>query len=261
MALSILIVVPTLDSFSILSRLVSSLQKQTWQDWRLLFVDGNSSQEHRDWLEDCCSRDSRFFWELQDSSQIGIFGAMNQGFARASPDDWVVFWGSDDWAAGPNVLADAVDAIASSSAIDLLVCRGRYANVSSGSLTRSAVFHADGYLTARSYRRCLFQGSTPPHQSTFIGPRIRSSFFCYAPGFRLSADLDYFLRLSRFPDLCVRCVNIELVHMSDSGISGQQPQRRLQEVRWAYRRAFGWLWLFPFLTRYLRRIAIVFKTV
>jgi len=42
--------------------------------------------------------------------------------------------------------------------------------------------------------------------------------------------------------------------MADGGVSGQQTQRRLQEVRRAYRRAFGGLWWFPFLVRYLRRL-------
>ena len=43
--------------------------------------------------------------------------------------------------------------------------------------------------------------------------------------------------------------------MDAGGISGQQTQRRLLEVRRAYRRAFGWWWWVPFLTRYLRRLA------
>ena len=75
------------------------------------------------------------------------------------------------------------------------------------------------------------------------------------PGFRLSADLDDFLQLSRSTDLVVQCLDLELVHMAAGGISGQQTQRRLQEVRRAYRRAFGWRWWFPFVLRYVRRVA------
>ncbi len=52
----------------------------------------------------------------------------------------------------------------------------------------------------------------------------------------------------------MQCLDLELVHMADGGVSGQQTQRRLQEVRRAYRRAFGGLWWFPFLVRYLRRL-------
>ena len=42
-------------------------------------------------------------------------------------------------------------------------------------------------------RRAPLLGSTPPHQPTLFGP-----------GFRLSADLDYFLQLSRHPSLRVK---------------------------------------------------------
>ena len=98
-------------------------------------------------------------------------------------------------------------------------------------------------------------GATPPHQATFIAPGARRCLTRYSTGFRLSADLDYFLQLSRQPHLRVQCLDLELVHLADGGVSGQQTQRRLQEVRRAYRRAFGWRWWFPFLMRYLRRAA------
>ena len=116
------------------------------------------------------------------------------------------------------------------------------------------MFQPAGRLNATAYRRALLLGSTPPHQATLFGPGARRRLARYAPGFRLSADLDYFLQLSRSPDLVVQCLDLELVHMAAGGISGQQTQRRLQEVRRAYRRAFGWRWWFPFGLRYVRRV-------
>ena len=248
----LLIVVPTLDSHPLLPRLLSSLQQQSWPHWQLLFVDGPSGPEHRRWLQQCCRAEPRCRWIQQDPAQIGIFGAMNQGFAAAGPNDWVLFWGSDDWAATPTVLAEAIAAL---GPIDLLVCAGRYADRATAALGRSTLFGRSGLLDARAYRRSLLLGSTPPHQATLIGPGARRRLGRYAPGFRLSADLDYFLQLSRDPGLRVQCLDLELVHMADAGVSGQQTQRRLREVRHAYRRAFGVMWWFPFLARYLRRLA------
>ena len=181
---------------------------------------------------------------------------MNQGFAHASPLDWVLFWGSDDWAAGANVFADVALSIESAfSRPDLFVCRGRYSDASSGVLTRSTVFHSVGVLSSNAYRRTLLLGSTPPHQATFFGPGARRRLARYDSDFRLSADLDYFLQLSHSSDLCVQCDDLQLVHMSDAGVSGRQTQRRLQEVRHAYLRHFGSVWLLPYLARYIRRIA------
>lgn len=198
----------------------------------------------------------------QDPAEPGIFGAMNQGFAEASYDDWLLFWGSDDWAAGHEVFAKVAAILESSAAHgiqpDLLVCKGRYADATSGALARPTVFQASGLLTSAAYRRSMWFGSTPPHQATLFGPGARSHLSRYTPGFRLSADLDYFLQLSSHPGLRVQCLDLELVHMAEGGVSGQQTQRRLQEVRNAYRRAFAWRWWFPFIARYVRRIASLF---
>lgn len=257
---SLLIVVPTLDSYTSLPHLLTSLQKQTYPHWRLLFVDGPSGATHRRWLEQCCAAEPRCRWIAQAPSEPGIFGAMNQGFAAATdpaaPSDWLLFWGSDDWAASPTVFAEAMAALAScppEAPPDLLVCSGRY--VQAGRLGRPTVFHSAALLGGAAYRRGLLLGSTPPHQATLFGVGARQRLARYAPGFRLSADLDYFLQLSSFSDLRVQCLDLELVHMAAGGISGQQNQRRLQEVRHAYRRAFCWRWWVPFMLRYMRRLA------
>ncbi len=255
----LLIVVPTLNSFQLLPRLVASLRGQSREGWRVLFIDGPSGAEHRAWLQRLCAADPRYAWIPQDPALPGIFGAMNQGFAAAEPHDWLLFWGSDDWAASPEVfdrleesLAEAHSAGAVSGLYpDLIVCRGRYVSVAAGlgCLGRATAFRWFG-----TYRRSLALGSTPPHQATLIGPGARVCLSRYASGFQLSADLDYFLQLSRFTELRIARLDLELVHMAEGGVSGLRHRRRLQEVRRAYRRAFGVLWPVPFLLRYMQRV-------
>lgn len=258
-SISLFIVVPTLNSHGLLSSLLFSLQAQSWPHWRLLFIDGPSALEHRQWLEQCCAAESRCSWLAQDPAQPGIFGAMNQGFAEAAFDDWLLFWGSDDGPAGPDVFRILIEFLECSASQgfppDLLVCRGRYVDAASGALARPTTFQAAGLLNTSAYRRALWFGSTPPHQATLFGPGARHHLARYATGFRLSADLDYFLQLSNHPGLRVQSLDLELVHMADGGVSGQQTQRRLHEVRFAYRRAFGWRWWVPFMARYIRRLA------
>ena len=255
----LLIVVPTLNSYALLPQLLDSLQQQSWPHWRVLFIDGASGPKHRQWLEQCCAFEARCQWVEQDPEESGIFGAMNQGFVAAGTADWLLFWGSDDWTASPAVFADLIAALVETASQgvlpDLMVCGGRYADAASGALARATVFHPPGLLNTASYRRALLLGSTPPHQATLFGPGARQHLARYAPGFRLTADLDYFLQLSRCAGLRVQCLDLELVHMANSGVSGQQTQRRLQEVQRSYRRAFGWRWWFPFLARYVRRLA------
>ena len=261
---ALLLIVPTLDSHRLLPRLVASLQGQSLKAWQVLFVDGPSAPSHRAYLQELCAADSRFRWVQQDSDQPGIFGAMNQGFSAAMPGQWLLFWGSDDWAAGPHVLEQALAAIAATpQQPDLAVCAGRYATLpprvpppaGAPQLGRRTAFR-----WRHNFRHSLFLGSTPPHQATWIGPGAQRRLARYAEGFRLAADLDYFLQLSRFHDLTVLHLPLELVHMAADGVSGVQHRRRLQEVRQAYRRAFGLWWWTPFLLRYLQRLQSVART-
>ncbi|MEB3322632.1 MAG: glycosyltransferase [Synechococcaceae cyanobacterium] len=250
-------VVPTLDSFRLLPPLVDSLRRQRHPRWRVLFIDGPSGADHRAWLEGLCCADPRFSWQPQDPRRPGIFGAMNQGFAAVGSDEWLLFWGSDDRAAGPEALDRAAGEIRSGT-VDLLVCTGRYLRPAAGGggerPDRPTRFSCPAAARGRTMRRALFLGTTPPHQATVIGPGARSLLDRYDEDFRLSADLDYFLRISRFPGLRLRRCDLELVHMATGGVSGVQHRRRLAEVRRAYRRAFGWWWPFPFLMRYVRRM-------
>ena len=59
MITSIKIIVPTLNTYLILPKLINSLKIQTWKDWNLLFVDGDSTKKHFNWIENSCLSDSR----------------------------------------------------------------------------------------------------------------------------------------------------------------------------------------------------------
>ncbi|MFN9631082.1 MAG: glycosyltransferase [Cyanobacteriota bacterium] len=259
--ISFLIVVPTLNSHHLLPTLVQSLTEQTFNDWRVLFVDGPSNQAHRQWLQDLSQQDSRFQWEKQIHTDAGIFGAMNQGITHADANkDWILFWGSDDLAASPKVfeyLASKLDQLRLDNALpDLYVCTGIYYHRESGP-SNDASFtlgRKTSFRYRRSYRSSLFSGSTPPHQATLFGPGAIKKLSMFDAELRLAADLDYFLRLSRDPKIHILIDGLELVWLGDSGISGKETRRRLKEVRLAYTRAFAMIWWIPFLLRYKERI-------
>ena len=180
---SLLIVVPTLNSYQLLPSLLRSLQCQTWTNWRLLFIDGPSSKDHRKWLDTCCSLDPRCSWVPQSSSERGIFGAMNQGFIASSyldhDFDWILFWGSDDWAASPTAFEDVFSLVyqsfesdpVSCPLPDLIVCKGRYVKIplltkflSSCNVTFTSQFFSIIRSSSISFSSVL----PPPHQATFF---------------------------------------------------------------------------------------------
>ena len=254
---SILVVVPTLNSYHLLPALVKSLQEQSFRDWRVLFIDGRSSQIHRDWLHDQCQKDPRFDWEEQIISDKGIFAAMNQGFKHAAVEDWVLFWGSDDMAADKNVFNRVEhNLIRMRIQPDLYICSGRYYSTNhlleDDSKLRMQRFSS--FISRKTFRESLFWGSTPPHQATLFGPGARRLLNSYDDDFRLTGDLDYFLRLSRLGGIRVFVDNIVLVLMGNSGVSARESKRRINEVVTSYKKAFGYLWTFPFLLRYIQRL-------
>ncbi|MFM9102591.1 MAG: glycosyltransferase [Cyanobium sp.] len=256
-AARILLIVPTRDSLPLLPRLVDSLLQQSFGAWEVCFIDASTSPDTPAWLDNLCRQDSRFRWQPQQSSRTGIFGAMNQGFAAASPDDWLLFWGSDDWAASPTVLAEVLALLERArqqdAEPDLLIGSGRYVGLEGAAASRPGRRSAMGWW--HSYRVSMLLGSTPPHQATLIGPGARRHLAHYREAFRLAADLDYFLRLCRWPGLRVLLTPLDLVHMGEGGVSSRQTTRRLAEVRRAYGEAFGLLWPLPFLARYGQRLA------
>lgn len=156
--LRLVIIVPTLNSWLLLPRLVESLKNQTTKDWRVLFVDGPSSEEHRSFLQITSEEDSRFSWIEQQPSSVGIYGAMNTGFSSVAADDWLLFWGSDDWADHPDSLAEAFRAL-EAQACDLLVCQGSYIRFSRDG--EECLVRPTSFRWFRTFWLTMFFGSTP----------------------------------------------------------------------------------------------------
>jgi glycosyltransferase involved in cell wall biosynthesis len=249
------IVVPTRNSSSLLLRLVRSLQEQTWRDWRVILVDASTLPGERPFLEQLVRSDPRFSWVPQPDDGSGIYGAMNIGFHLLEPNEWVLFWGSDDWASTPRSLQEALSD-PSVQVCDLLVCRGRYMRPEPKGALR--LERATSFRWILSYRLSLFLGSTPPHQCTLIGPGARRLLDRYDDQFRIAADLDYFLNLARCRSCRVRTSSILLIDMAVGGVSGLEHRRRFHEVTVAYRKAFALFWFIPFLMRYFQRLATLF---
>ena len=94
----ILIIVPTLNSFEILNKLINSLLNQSYRNWETIFVDGPSSLDHKDYLRSISNSNKRF--HLSSLHLQKVFAAMNYGFENKIEAEWVLFWGSDDYAYG-----------------------------------------------------------------------------------------------------------------------------------------------------------------
>ena len=260
MITSIKIVVPTLNSYIILPRLIDSLRIQTWKNWNLLFVDGDSTKKHSNWIKNLCLTDSRLNVIKQKKKFKGIYGAMNQGFKTIKDNELVIFWGSDDWAISPNTFENIISKVNRyEEKYDLLICRGRYIDYKSKLMTRKSYFFKNKIsisLDRKMFRKNLFLGMIPPHQATFFSRNAFDKLSSFSENLKLASDLDYFLKLSCLDNLSILVFNDEIVNMSTNGISSQKNILRLKEVFYSYQNIFGIFFLIPYTLRYIRRILI-----
>ena len=104
MDFSILIAVPTLNSSKELPSLIKSLDSQTFTNWEVLFIDGSNSEFEINWLENFCKNNKRYNYLRETNPEEGLYGAMNQSFNHVNNNDWLLFWGADDFAFSKNVI-------------------------------------------------------------------------------------------------------------------------------------------------------------
>ncbi len=243
-----LIIVPTLNSYKLLPKLIRSLETQTFQNWKLIFVDGNSNTQHKKFLQSICKENKKFEIINQSKKSKGIYGAMNDGIKISKKSDWILFWGSDDWANNKNILSDLNEIIHGFSEIpDLIISEAAYYNKKLQK-TRISKFR---YLI--NFRFSLFMGSSPPHQGTIFSPNVIKKINFFNENISLSADLDYFLNLSKFNNLKIHLLKKNIVSMGDGGISGLETKKRFYQVIQCYKKRYGFLMPIPFIMRYAGR--------
>ena len=246
----ILIIVPTLNSFHLLPKLINSLYSQTCKSWNVLFVDGDSSEDHRKFIKEICLNDKRFYFVEQKKKYKGIYGAMNLGFNFSDNYDWFFFWGSDDWLENKFVFEKIFNKIDDykNKKYNLFIFKGKYINTK-GKLVRETKF-----LNLFSLKLSIFFGFIPPHQATMISKSCLKIVNEYDHNYTLAGDLDYFLKLSMDKNLKIKFVNFNIINISEGGISQRKNILRISEVIKAYKSVFGYFFIFPLLNRYFIRL-------
>ena len=260
--ISFLIIVPTLNSYRLLPKLVDSLEKQTFNKWRVIFVDGGSTKRHIKKLEQICSNNQRFTWIKQSNEYKFIYGAMNYGMKFATKGEWVLFWGSDDYASSKNSLMQYVNIYNDSEKLykftpDLIVLAGRYFNFLNRKKTRTTFFSFSKELlkfNSNNVKKKFFLGFSIPHQSVAFSPRSIRLLDHYDEKFKLAADLKCFLEMVFKYEINLATSNKVIVNIGDSGISHRLRNQRLKEVFSIYKEFYPKIYLLPVVLRYARKI-------
>ena len=263
----ILIIIPTLNSYKILNKLIDSLNNQSYKEWRAIFVDGRSDQKHKKWLMNKCNNNNSFKYLQQNQKSKGIYGAMNDGFKQASKDEWIFFWGSDDWAFSNKsfeILSNQImNEIRLKSTPSIIISKAIYVKKNGNKTGRISQFRNHGIIkntiSTKKFRNALFWGSVPPHQGALIGPEAHKILNSYSNKYQLASDLDYFLRISQINRLKIKLSEEIIVCLSEGGISGKQNLKRSKEVFFLYFKYFNKFWFIPFFSRYIKRLYSLLK--
>lgn len=250
MKVKFLFIIPTLNSSGNLENLINSLKFQTYSNWRILFIDGKSRSEHQEWLKHACSKDNRLSW-VEQQGQKGIYPAMNYGFKEVKNNEWLIFWGSDDYATDKNMLEMVKNEIEklnkNGKKVDVIFAKGFYIN------DKKKIIRRSKFNFILNYKFSMFLGNCPPHQASFLGPGAIKLVSNYSNHYSLASDLDYFCRLSLFKNLNIFIYDKDIVCMGVGGISQKKNKERFIEVLNIYRKYFGFLFFIPYVLRYILR--------
>ena len=93
------IIVPIYNRSAYIPNLISQLEKQTFRDFRVIFVDDGSRDDSYEVLRRCL-KDAGFDHLLIRQENGGAAAARNTGL-RAVEADWIGFMDSDDCAVPP----------------------------------------------------------------------------------------------------------------------------------------------------------------
>ena len=249
----ILIIVPTKNSTKYLGKLVKSLLDQEDPNWRVIFVDYNAKKFHKDYLKSICELDKRFEIKKQISN-TGIYGAQNIGFKFCNYDEWMLFWGADDYASNIKVISNIRKTILKNKLHDLIIFEGRFVDLKTGK--EKSKDHFTKFKTKNllkyTYKKLLFFGFRQSHQGTLVNPRLNLKDLLYDENFNLAADLNFYLDCSNKKNLISKTVNINIVDIGIGGISRKKHIQRFREVIYIYWKNFNLLFFVPFILRYLK---------
>ena len=255
--ISFLIIVPTLNSSRILSRLVKSLKEQTYKKWRLVIVDGLSTKYHQDWLKNCVSSDNRILLEKESEESRGIYPAMNLGTQFAIRSDCVIFLGSDDWFNSNFALEIILKKILNEKYSDnssIAIFNSQLLEKKSNKILRFNKIPTLETITKKKLFSYFLLGYMPAHQSACFSYNAIKKLTPYSDRYKLAADCDLFFKILSMDNIDIFFIDEILINIQSGGISSSLIFRRLMEVVLIYKRNFKFYFFIPIGLRYFRKI-------
>ena len=179
---------------------------------------------------------------------------MNQGLKYTFKDNWIVFWGSDDWLEDKYKLEKLFLEIKNvQKKIDILSCKVNYVSKSNKVLRKSFFSFKERFFNRNEYFIKILFGDIPPHQGAILSPRLVKKGNIFNDKYSIAADLDFFISLFRREGLWVKSSKINLLNLSPGGLSERKFLLKFKEVIFVYLKHFSVFFFIPIIIRYIRR--------
>lgn len=187
---------------------IESVMRQTYQNIEYIIVDGNSSDNTLDLVNDYKVNIDLIISEPDE----GIYDAMNKGIAAAT-GDIIGILNSDDFYETTDAITRIVEIFSEHKEVD-----GVYGDV--------VFVHGENLQKiTRYYSSAKFKdwklrfGWMPPHPATFIKRSVYQKFGDYQLGYKIAADYEIFVRLMLKEQRIFRRIDKTIVRMRMGGAS------------------------------------------
>ena len=203
------IIIASKNSSKTIERTISSIHDQLFEDYEIVYIDGNSNDGTKQIINNNLNKNDQFISE----DDTGIYDAFNKGILLAK-GKYITFLNSDDYYISENVLSNIY------SLFILKQCDLIYGNVQ---------FLNDKNKIIRKYKsrilniNNLSKGFMPAHTATFFKKDLFVKYGLYKTNFIICGDYEFIVRITvQKKDLeCYKLdriiVNMKLGGMSQFG--------------------------------------------
>lgn len=191
------VIIPTYNSSAVIGRALDSILRQTFTDWEVLVMDGDSEDDTVSIAQSYNDNRIRIFSEPDK----GIYDAMNKGIEK-SKGEWLYFLGSDDYLLNDKVL----DAVFSKEIESYDVV---YGDVESTRLDERNF--GEWKIKDIEFNRC--------HQCVFYKRSFFEKVGLYNIRYRVLADYDMNLNWLLSSKVTSKYIQSKIAYFSDGGFS------------------------------------------
>lgn len=207
--MKISLITVTHNSASVISTCLESVDRQVYQPYEHLIIDGASTDETISTVHSHLSGTRTIISEPDQ----GIYDAMNKGVKKAT-GDIVGFLNSDDYYVNENILYRVVEAF-KDGAID--ACYGDLCYVSRNNTNKIIRYWKSSIFKPGAFSK----GWAPPHPTFFVRRSIFEKYGHFDLSLSIASDVELMMRFLEVHRISVHYMPLIMVKMRMGGISNK----------------------------------------